>query len=516
MGRQILLLFNFRLLESNCNEVFMEKSSYLRYGIYAFFMGIGAGDLLNCKLVNVFLIVGLSVAVFLIIRWGFGKVFVRLFLVLLCCFGLGSGRFFWAEPQFTVNNVGFYRDIDNGIVLEGVLASEPEFRNNAQYLLLEARKLVLPFKEMDVGGRVLIKTKPFPRFFYDERLLIKGNLLTPAEFEKFSYKEYLAKDNIFSVMYNPYISVINDSGGRDFFGLIYYLKDQIKNRAEAFVKEPGASIVIGLLIGARASIPQNILDDFQRTGLTHILAISGYNITLIINIFALIMSKSGRRSRFWITTFMIGVFAVLTGLSASVVRASIMGILVILATYMGRKGGGLQLLLLSGMLMVMSNPMILLRDISFQLSFLSTAGLLILLPLIEKYFKNLPPFIAESLSVTLTATVFTTPIILLNFGKFSIVSPFANVLFLPLIPMIMLVSFMVIVASLIFTPLAQLFAAVCFLLTTILLDGVSYTAKIPFAMLESGGFNLVMFFMYYFLLFLLIRFFRKSRSARAC
>lgn len=494
----------------------MEKSAYLRYGIYAFFVGVAAGDLLNRQLVIGFLIVVLAVMIVLLNRLGFKGVLARLILVLMFFFGIGLIRFFLAEPQFTINNVGFYRDMESKIAIEGVLAAEPEFRNNAQYLQFDATKLVLPFKEIDLSGRVLIKIKTFPRFFYGDRLLVRGNLQTPAEFEQFSYKEYLAKDNIFSVMYNPSVSLIDDSGGKDFFGLIYLLKNQIKSRAEMFVKEPGASIVIGLLIGARASIPQNILDDFQKTGLTHILAISGYNITLIINIFALIMSKSGRRSRFWITVCMIGVFAVLTGLSASVVRASIMGVLVILATYLGRKGGGLQLLLLSGMLMVMSNPMILIRDISFQLSFLSTAGLLVLLPLIEEYFNKLPPFIAESLSVTLAATVFTTPIILLNFGKFSIVSPFANVLFLPLIPMIMFVSFLMIAASLIFAPLSQLFAAICFLLTTVLLEGVAFTAKIPFAMIEAGDFNIIMFVLYYVALYLVIRFFRKSRLVPAC
>ncbi len=491
----------------------MEKSAYLRYGIYAFFVGVGAGDLFKGFWLYVFLICGF-IAVFFVM--GVKSRYVWLILVLLLFFCTGVLRFFFTEPEFTVNNIAFYRDTGGQIVVEGALAAQPELRNNAQYLLFEADKLVLPFKKVDLKGRVLVKTKTFPRFFYGNRLLLRGKLQTPAVFEQFSYKEYLAKDNIFSVMYNPFISVIGDSGGWDFFGLIYFLKDQIKTRAEIFVKEPGASIVIGLLIGARASIPQNILDDFQKTGLTHILAISGYNITLIINIFALLMSKSNRCSRFWITSSMIGVFAVLTGLSASVVRASIMGILVILATYLGRKGGGMQLLLLSGMLMVMFNPMILIRDISFQLSFLSTVGLLVLQPLIEGYFKKLPFFISESLSVTLAATVFTTPIILLNFGKFSFVSPLANVLFLPLIPMIMLVSFMVIVASLIFAPLAQLFAAICFLLTTILLEGVSYTAKIPFAMIEAGGFNLTMFVLYYSVLFLLIRFFRKSRLALVC
>ncbi len=294
-------------------------------------------------------------------------------------------------------------------------------------------------------------------------------------------------------------------------GMIYALKSLIKERTETYLNEPAAGIALGLLIGARSSIPRAILDDFQKTGLTHILAISGYNITLIINVFALLMGGAGRRPRFWVTCAMIGVFAVLTGLSASVVRASVMGVLAILAGYLGRKGAGLQMLLFSAFLMVAVNPLILLRDISFQLSFLSTMGLLVLLPLIENLFKSLPPVIAESLSVTLAATVFTTPVILMNFERFSIISPIANVIFLPLIPMIMFASFLLFIGSLVFAPAAYFFGAISWFLIELLVSGVRLTAEIPFAMIELSGFGAVMMIVWYGMIYAMIRFFRKSK-----
>ncbi len=496
----------------------MTKSMILRYGLYGFFLGVGAGDVFRggeevfWMMIVVVLIFSLSMR--FTGRWsGAAAWAVPVFFV------LGVIRISLATAGAEMTDVSYFNDMPQKIMIEGVVSTQPELRNNAQYIMLSAEKIYFPERVFEAGGRVLIKAGTFPSYHYADKLKVSGQLLSPADFEGFSYKDYLAKDNVYSVMYRPFISLVEeergDFAGLDFFGAIYWLKSLIKGRIETYLNEPAAGIALGLLIGARSSIPQEILDDFQMTGLTHILAISGYNITLIINVFALLMGGAGRRPRFWVTCAMIGVFAVLTGLSASVVRASVMGVLAILAGYVGRKGSGLQMLMFSGFLMVAVNPLIMLRDISFQLSFLSTMGLLVLLPLIENLFKKLPPLISESLAVTLAATVFTTPVILINFERFSLISPIANVIFLPLIPMIMFMSFLTFCGSLLFAPIAYLFAAVSWLLIEILLTGVGFVAKIPFAMIDIGGFTAPLLFAYYGILFAVINFFRKSKSGPA-
>lgn len=531
--------------------------------MYGFFAGVAAGDLWGVFLggvegylfgrvlggmesilwVGVFLVV-VSASVFMrravavrgneesrvgapLTGFRFGNGYRCLFFAGAIFFLAGALLILNAKAEKNELDVAFFTDMPVKVAVTGVVAAPPEIKNGAQYLILEAEKLEHEAGVLAVRGKVLVKTGVYPSFDYPDRLLARGLLQKPADFEGFAYGEFLAKDGIYAVMYRPAVdrvdregegaddgSGLTEAAGRWFFGGIYFLKALIKEKIETFLGEPAAGIALGLLIGARASIPREILDDFQQTGLTHILAISGYNITLIINVFALIMGGAGRRSRFWVTFLMIFCFAVLTGLSASVVRASIMGGLAVFAAYLGRKGSGLQMLLFSGFLMVAANPLILLRDISFQLSFLSTAGLLILLPLMEDKFAGLPPVIGESLSVTLAVTVFTTPIILMNFARFSLVSPFANVLFLPLIPLIMTMSFAVFVFSMLFVPIAQLFGAAAWLLIEILLTGVGAVAKIPFAGVEVGGFGPFMAAAYYAILFLTIRRFRRSRSAR--
>lgn len=486
----------------------------LRYGLYGFFLGVGAGDVFRggSDFFWMMIVVVLIFVIFMrfVGRWPVSAVWSVPFF-----FVIGVIRISLATGGANITDVYYFNDIPQKITIEGVVSTQPELRNNAQYIMMSSEKIYFPEGVFEVSGRVLVKAGTFPSYQYADKLKVSGQLLSPADFEGFSYRDYLAKDNVYSVMYRPYISLLDKERGNfagvDFFAAIYWLKSLIKGRIETYLNEPAAGIALGLLIGARSSIPQEILDDFQMTGLTHILAISGYNITLIINVFALLMGGAGRRPRFWVTCAMIAVFAVLTGLSASVVRASVMGVLAILAGYVGRKGAGLQMLMFSGFLMVVVNPLILLRDISFQLSFLSTMGLLVLLPLIENLFKKLPPLISESLAVTLAATVFTTPIVLLNFERFSLISPFANVIFLPLIPMIMFMSFLAFCGSLIFAPLAYFFASVSWFLIEILLNGVRFVAEIPFAMLEIGGFTAPFFFAYYGLLFALIRLFRKSK-----
>lgn len=492
----------------------MSQPKLLRYGILAFFSGIGAGDALSINLSWLLFIFILSFLLFFATICLGNKNSAAVVLVICVSFFIGIFRISVSAKAFDVNDIAFYRESGYELDFEGSVIQQPEIRNNAQYVLLESRAVIYGNSRINVAGKILVKVKKYPGYGFGDYLVLKGEIKRPAEFEDFSYADYLAKDQIYAVVYNPEITLVEKNRQIGFFAVIYWLKENIKSRVEALMPAPGASIAIGLLIGARASIPQNILDDFQKTGLTHILAISGYNITLIINIFALILKSRGRRFRFWTTCLAIGVFAVLTGLSASVVRASLMGAFVVLSFYVGRKSDGLQMLLLSGFFMVAVNPAILLRDISFQLSFLSTLGLLLFLPVIEDYFNRLPKFIGEGLAVTLAATFFTTPVILYNFDRLSLISPLANVIFLPLIPLIMLSSFCAVIVSILFSPMAYLISGITWIFLFLLVEGVGIIARIPFAMVEIPGFSWWMVFVYYGILLFVIRSFRKSRSGQ--
>lgn len=426
-------------------------------------------------------------------------------------------KIYLAIPQWGPQDVGYYIDIKEQITIRGTILTEPDVRSRNIYVVLETSSLEWRRKSYTVNGKVLVKLNRYPEYDYGDLLEITGRLQSPDFFraEKIandkeegksrsvsldSYSTFLAKDEIFAVMYDPKVKLIQKKINFDSWSILYVLKDALKERIEQVFPEPAAGLTGGVLLGLRRGISQDVMADFSTAGLTHILAISGYNITLLITIFGSALKRFRRSIRFWATLTGIFLFAILTGLSASVIRASLMGILVILSQHLGRKSTGLRALLISGGLMVFVNPWIVIADISFQLSFLATLGLLIFMPRWEKFRRKLPPFIGDTLVVTLAAQVFTTPVILMNFQKFSIISPIANLLFLPLIPLLMFSSFVAMMSSFLWLPWTPLWVSITWIISEMLVQGVHIMAQIPFASIIIENFNVWMAVVYYALI----------------
>jgi competence protein ComEC len=425
------------------------------------------------------------------------------FLAVLFLLG-GLFRMLIAIPNFDADHIASLNELDEKMKVEAAVTGEPEMRGSAQYLELEARG--------SLHGKILAKINKFPEYEYGDVLSMEGYFKQPADFDGFSYSDFLAKENIYSVIYYPYIKKIS-GGGWDGWSSVFYIKNWVQSVIDTIFPEPLASLSAGVLLGFRRGIPDSTMNDFNIAGLTHILAISGYNITIIITVFGLILK--GFRKDLRIILIIVGIifFAFITGLSASVIRASIMGSLTVTALHFGKRSLPINSLFLSAVIMVMINPFILMSDISFQLSFMSTFGLIVLLPLWEKSIGRLPVIVRENLMVTLAAQVFTTPLILYYFGRFSIIAPFANVIFLPLIPLLMFFSFAAIGASLILYPLSVVFTAIAWLISEILLKGVHLIALIPCASLEVNFFNEYFLIGTYLLIAAVI--FYKSRLAQA-
>lgn len=446
---------------------------------------------------------------------------------------------------FDVYDLAFFNNINGKLAVVGIVGGETERKGNNLYLRLDAENVSLTNRgDYRVHGKVLVKTSAWPKYFYGEKLRITCNLRSPDVVagksggapvsasggapasvsgpadSKFSYDDYLAKDGIYSVCYNPKIDLIADSF-LDGWGLLFDFKRFIGDRINRLFGAPAAGLVGGILIGTRSGVPDDVMDSFNRAGLTHILAISGYNITLLINIMAVLARSCGRRARLAITNCAIVFFCLLTGMSASVVRASLMGAGTVLALSSGRKGDALTVLTLSGCLMVLVNNRILLSDISFQLSYLSTLGLILLMPFFESVAekieavmkRKLPSFVADGLMVTVAAQIFTTPITLYYFGRISLISLVTNILFLPIIPLIMALGFAALASSIFFLPFTALFVGLCWICLEVLVKGVDFFASIPFASIDIKGFDIWALLVYYSLLAAFI--FYRSRSEQA-
>ena len=412
----------------------IKKSSKFFYSCLIFLIGVLIGEVL---VLPIWLVLGL---VSVLIVYIFLVKNLRLILLLFVFLIIGISLRNSAEPTMDQNHISSLNETN--VKFQAVINSEPDVR-------LDKQKLTV--KPIEYEGKVLLSTFLYPEYDYGDVIDVNCKLQTPEPIEEFAYDKYLAKDGIYSVCYRPYISLIEKDKGNFLIGSILKLKKSIEKKVNRTVSEPQAALVSGILLGSRQGIPDEIKEGFNRTGITHIIAISGYNITIIVvvllNFFKAI--SINRKKAIWGIAFGLIFFVIITGMSASVVRAGIMGFVVLLASHLGRKSDVRNVLILSAVVMTLFTPKVLFWDAGFQLSFLSTIGLVYLSPVLLKYMKWLPNKfgLQENLVSTLSAIIFTLPLILFQFGRLSIVAPFVNMIVLPVIPISMLVGFLQVVAS---------------------------------------------------------------------
>lgn len=327
------------------------------------------------------------------------------------------------------------------------------------------------------GGEILINAPRYPEYKYGDVLEVRGELKTPEKMDDFDYGKYLSRYGVYSVMDGSGFGngfgmrKIGDGCGSKFFKAIYSFKGIVEKRIEEVFPEPYASMINGLLLGSRKGIPKDLTDAFNKVGLSHIVAISGYNITLVISLVFGLFGFLGRRARAITASLFVMIFVVLVGMSSSVVRAGIMGVITMMGLYFGRRGLAVNSILISAFLMNIWNPKIAVYDVGFQLSFLATLGLLYASKFYEKLWliKKLPRFfmIRENLALTLSAQTFAMPVILRSFGRFSIFCPIVNILVLPFVPFAML-----------FSALALVFGGIFAFPCKIVLDIIFFFVKI--------------------------------------
>lgn len=320
------------------------------------------------------------------------------------------------------------------------------------------------------GQRILVSASPYIDIQFGNVISAQGFLERP---ESGSYSNFLFRHRILYTMKASDLEKIQYAT-TSFRSLLYAFKDQLMSRIEHLYFEPEASLVAGLLLGSRKGMSEELTQAFQATGLTHIVAISGYNISLIIACIFALFSSLALKKRVVVSVVCVGLFVLFVGASAAAVRAGIMGSLSMWALYSGRRSQAFFILLWSAVLMTLWNPAILIFDIGFQLSFAATLGLLLFAPLLDSRIPLKPGFFKEALTLTLSAQITTTPFISFYFGRLSLISPFSNVLIAPFIPFAMLFSALSMVADFPFSLLASFFLKV-------IIGGTHKLAKLPFA-----------------------------------
>lgn len=330
----------------------------------------------------------------------------------------------------------FKEKINKKIEGSGVVTVEPDKRENSQRIV--------------VGNKILFTISPYINVSFGDKIEFSGVLKVPENFKtdagvEFDYVHFLAKDGIYYEMYFPKIEVVSHRNGNEVIGFLLSLKHSLLEHLATIIPEPELSLLGGLLLGVKQSLGKGLLDDFKKTGVIHMVVISGYNISIVAEAIMRSFSFLPTAFRFLFSSCGIILFVLMTGASGASVRAGIMVLIVLLGKILGRTYSPIRALLFAATCMVIHNPMILLYDPSFQLSFLATLGLLLVSPLLLPYLMIVPERfgLREMVSATVSIQVFLLPYLLYLSGSLSVVSLPVNLLVLFLIPVTMLVGFIV-------------------------------------------------------------------------
>lgn len=366
----------------------------------------------------------------------------------LCFLFLVFGMF-W-EEKFEAKSIPsgpkniHYFNNKGEITFKGTVYGEPERKTDKQKLKLKVNSVFIDNKEISSEGNVLLSMPIYPEYFYGDEILVKGKLLTPKEFPDFNYKNYLEKDFIYSVVYSPEIKVLSKNNGNRFFAKILKFKDEFIEVAQA-VPPPEGALLEGMTLGETRRFSTDFQDELSKSGLSHIVAISGMNIIILFEIFLTIFLFFGlwRKQATFLIIIILGFYILFIGLPASAVRAYIMGIFLYLAKAIGRQSTSSRSIVFAGTAMIFQNPLIVARDVGFQLSFLASLGLIYVFPILKEKFskKTQDSKIKDLILTTLAAQSLCFPLIVFNFGNIPVLSPISNILVVPFSPYLLAIGF---------------------------------------------------------------------------
>jgi competence protein ComEC len=340
--------------------------------------------------------------------------------------------------QNTVSNSSF----------ESVLLEEPKRKNGFTYFHL---------------GDSLVQTHVYTDFHYGDVLRIYGQ----ADSDK--------------ILRYPKIEKVGENYGNPFYESILNLRRHLLVIFNNLLPEPHSALVSGIVLGGQEELPEGFLDNLRRSGTIHVVVVSGYNIAVVAGFVMNLAGFIRRRYAILLTFTVILLYTFLTGAEPPTVRAAIMGSIAYLALLLGRFNVSVYVLFLTGSIMLLWDPK-LVWNISFQLSFMATLGIITLTKALDKTFiRWLPSPFRENLTTTLSAQLLVTPVVFYHFGQISLIAPLINTLILWLIPLITLGGFVLLGLGILIFPLAKIIATLLWLPLTVFIWVVNYGGSLVFS-----------------------------------
>jgi competence protein ComEC len=419
--------------------------------------------------------------------------------LLLVLFALGGLRWALAHQPPGPGDLAWYNG-KGEFALSGWVSADPSRRDTTLLLRVEVTGLEQGGAWQAVRGPAQVQLPAGNgEWAYGDRVLLRGKPVDPPQGQSFSYRDFLAAQGVYTYLGYPHVAALEGRAGSAALVALYRLRAAGAKVLETLYPPPEAQLMQGILLGVDERIPEDVTRDFQATGIAHVIAISGFNMSLLSGLFLSVLRRF--LNRWWAALWAalaLGIYALLAGGGASVARAAIMCALALAASQLGRTSGGLNALTLAGAVMCLFEPN-LPWDVGFQLSFAATLGLLFFAGPLQSWFGRLAAarlpdawagrvtaLTGEYLLCTLAAQAAVLPVQVAHFQSVSLVSLLANPLVLPAQPPLMVLGGLSLLAGLVWLPLGRALAAAGWLFAAWTVGAARVLGSIPGGEISLG------------------------------
>ncbi|MBI5644605.1 ComEC family competence protein [Candidatus Kaiserbacteria bacterium] len=431
-----------------------------------------------------------------------------LIVAAVCMFSLGAG-IMRMDLAHLSGDLNLNSHIGEEVTVRGFVVTEPDVREKNVRLIVQATDMIYHISSLSraIEQKILVIAPLYTEVEYGDEIIAKGTLQLPEKFEtsggrEFDYPMYLAKNRI---LYTLAFAEVEKTGAvkrNPAKSFAFWVKRELLRGLRASVPEPEAGLAAGITLGEKRSLGGGLTAVFQRASLVHIVVLSGYNITVVINAAAQALRWTPRSMRFGASGIVVLFFILMTGGAATAVRAGLMALLAVYARNTGRVFLAARILALVCLAMIMWNPYTLLYDPSFQLSALATLGLI----LFTSIFAARLQWITEKMGLreivasTLATQFVVLPLLLYQNGNLSIVALPANLFALIAVPAAMALSTVAAVLGVILGPLAPIVGFPAYLVLAYIIKVAEIFSALPFASVSVPAFSALWVFAAYALL----------------
>ncbi len=435
---------------------------------------------------------------------------ILLLSLFIMFFSLGGIRY--EISNLASLDLNLENSIGKNITAEAVISEEPDIRENTQMLTVDLKYIYDGQAKIPVEGKALISSDLSKQEHYGDLITVSGKLTKPENFsadvadssstKEFDYINYLGKDGIYYNMDFAAISVLSGGHGSPIKSFLFGIRDSFIKNINKVISKPESALLSGILLGDKSGMSKDLQNMFRIAGLSHIVVLSGYNITIVSDAIMKMLAFLPRLFSLSFGAIGIILFVVLSGASSTAIRAGIMALIVILGDFFHKKYSAGRALLVAIVIMLAINPKLLVFDVSFELSCLATFAVIYISPVMKRKFKFVPDKfgLRETVSSTISAQFFVLPLILYKMGMLSFVALPANILVSPIVPATMLFGFLTGVSGFVFPAFSTMFSWISFFLLAYVIKISEFFASLPFSWIFLGWFSAPVMFLTYFLI----------------